>query len=254
LATSLLEHSSKEYERFLGSEKQKKLEKDKQKAAEKLMEWQQLESAKKEALDNSAEKTYKYPEGEFVRQLEKQRGQIRAELLQQIQSRSALKDKEKKEDQEREKKLQEALNEIDEQRKKQLEKERKQNVEGAKNEIRKALEEAENKKNKQKLEKEKEKQKLAASDERYKEMLNKFLAEKASLKNQMAKYLDTQISSKSPEKDKKEESLLSKDRNGVNSPPIQDRDLCPHGRKYICSVCNKDYPRSLLSKRPILKK
>lgn len=75
-------------------------------------------------------------------------------------------------------------------------------------------------------------------------------AERFNERRQLCSSLDAQIKEKKNEQERqrmkeREEELR------LQSGPSIDPTRCPHGKKYICTHCQKSYPRKYLSKRQL---
>jgi hypothetical protein len=74
--------------------------------------------------------------------------------------------------------------------------------------------------------------------------------ERFNEQKQLSNTLEEQMRAKRNEQERKrvrerEEELR------LQSGPSIDPNKCPHGKKYICSHCEKSYPRNYLSKRQL---
>lgn len=73
-------------------------------------------------------------------------------------------------------------------------------------------------------------------------------AERFNERKQLRDTLDSQIRQKKIEQEK--ERIREREEEPQSGPSI-DPAKCPHGKKYICSHCQRNYPRNYLSRRQL---
>ena len=91
---------------------------------------------------------------------------------------------------------------------------------------------------------------MLTAQKRLKDLAYLDYAERQDEKRQLYNDLNNQIRKKNNdleyERNKEREEELR-----LQNKDVFDPTKCPHGKKYICSHCEKSYPRNYLSKRPL---
>lgn len=99
--------------------------------------------------------------------------------------------------------------------------------------------------------KEKEKQIILNNQRKMQNIDFQKKSERIEQMKALADTLKRQIADKLHESKKARESEIKEYQRMCTKNVNPLLNLCPHGKRYVCAHCNKNYPRSFISKRPL---